>query len=54
MRDGLLNVVYEYGAWYHRKCRAEAGRQLANAMYLAKLYNLHNAIEEYKEHRDVL
>ena len=54
LKDGLLNVIYEYDYWIHRKCRAEAGRQLANAMYLAKLYTLNQAIMEYRECREVL
>ena len=54
LQDGLLNVLYEYNYWIHRKCLERAKRELANAMFLAKLYRLHEAIEEYVQSRDVL
>ena len=54
LRDGLIDAVWEYNCWLHRKCLERAKRELANAMFLAKLYRLHEAIGEYVEHRDVL
>ena len=54
LKDGLLQVAYEDGYWWHRQCLGNAQRQLSHAMFLAKLYALNQAIGEYAEQREVL